>query len=132
MITLTLIEDENERLDITFQQFKDNYPHIIEPAFYNIARQLSENYDGGFWDFFKLSNGGFLQIPSDGSYNILCPNDYEAVVNNKEFGIIVCMYAYSSLSFRDDMQDLMAHHYHLLRDYVLELDQNHKILNAID
>jgi hypothetical protein len=35
-----------------------------EALVYGWLEQLSEDYTGGFWDFYTLSNGGFYMAPS--------------------------------------------------------------------
>lgn len=131
-ISERLIIDETERLDITARVFGTHYPFRIEPSIYRIASSLSADYDGGLWDFYELSNNGFFQSPPDKDYEIVCQNGFEAVVPSIAFGIISCLYTYSTLSFKPELQELMSHHYYLLREYALDHHNSGLIFRAID
>ena len=50
---------ESQRLSITAELFGTNFPLLLEPAVFNFAGQLSSDYQGGYWLFYLLSNGGF-------------------------------------------------------------------------
>lgn len=131
-ITANLVADENERLDVTQKQFNGFYPFHIEPSIYKVADHLSPSYDGGYWDFYRLSNGGFFQAPPDDQYKLICSNGFEGVASSFDFGIIVCLYTYSTLSFKPNLQEIMSKHYHALRDFALDLPKNEIIFKAID
>jgi hypothetical protein len=54
-------------------------------------------------------------------------------VSPDAFGITVCLYAYSELSFGDDrLAQVWAQHYHLLREYASRHPEAKLIHRAID
>ena len=36
---------------------------VLEDQRLAITEKMAEEYDGGYWDFFTLSNGGFYMAP---------------------------------------------------------------------
>ena len=48
-----------KRTSHTATLFGLNFPMRLEPAVYGLTENLSEDYSGGYWDFWELSNGGF-------------------------------------------------------------------------
>jgi len=108
---------------------------ILEPSSFKTARYLSNSYDGGLWNFHKLTNGGFFMAPPKKKiYQLSCPNGYEGKVSSEAFGIIICLYVYSCLSFEEDenIRNTCSKHYHCLLEYARGLPAYQKILKAID
>ena len=134
-ITQQLVAD-TKRLDITEQLFGVAFPLMIEPMLYGIADRLSADYNGGYWQFYTLSNGGFYMAPeSDQPFQVVCDMNYfEGNLSADVFGIVCCLYAYSHLSFSDNqnLSQLCAKHYHWLRDFVIEHDESGLIFAATD
>ncbi len=125
--------NDNERLNYTASHFGDNFPFRIEPFIYDMARNLSGDYTGGYWNMFELTNGGFYMAPeSDTPFHVTCMNSYEGTLSADAFGITVCLYAYSNLSFSPELSDVCAEQFHLLREYMFEHPECQAILSAID
>ena len=55
---------ENQRLAITEKLFGIHFPLKLEPVIYGITERMAEDYTGGYWEFYTLSNGGFYMAPS--------------------------------------------------------------------
>ena len=120
----------NQRIQITHDLFGINFPLSLEPLVYTFASNLADTYTGGYWKFYSLSNGGFYMAPDyDGSFEVCCANGYEGTLSADAFGITVCLYAYSHLSFSED---IFIDHYHWLRDFMLDHEEANEILRAID
>lgn len=133
-ITHRLVADQL-RLQSTADLFGIRFPLNIEPAVYSFASQLAKQYKGGYWEFYSLSNGGFYMSPYSGkSYSVDCDNGFDGLLSAEAFGITVCLFAYSHLSFCSDQEfaKVCAEHYHLLRDFALENLESSNILSAID
>jgi hypothetical protein len=127
--------NEAQRINYTASHFGDNFPFRIEPFIFDIARNLSSDYHGGYWHFYDLSNGGFYMAPdSDTTFNVTCMNGYEGTLSADAFGITTCLYAYSNLAFTDDVElaDAVTEQYHLLREYLFKHPEAKSILAAID
>lgn len=119
----------------TADLFGIRFPLNIEPAVYSIAGNIASDYNGAYWVFYSLSNGGFYMAPSsDQHYQVSCDNGYEGKLSADAMGIATCLYAYSYLSFGSNQAfaELCANHYHWLRVYMYEHAEASAILSAID
>ena len=134
IITSTLIED-TKRINYTAKLFGNNFPMILEPAIYTFAEKLSVNYRGGYWNFHELGSDGFYMAPDDEEpFLVISDNGFEGIMSADAFGVTVCLYAYSHLSFSDnpDFADQCIRHYHLLREFMLDNGEAKTILAATD
>jgi hypothetical protein len=126
---------EAQRADHVGELFGLHFPMQLEPFIYSITEQLSQDYKGGYWQFYCLSNGGFYMAPDcDTAFAVSCQNCYQGVLSADALGIVVCLYAYSHLSFTptEALGRIYARHYHLLREYMMEHAEVREILGAID
>ena len=125
---------EDQRLAITEELFGMAFPLQLEPVMYGITDRMAQEYTGGYWNFYTLSNGGFYMAPSeDKVYHVKCQNMYEGDLSADALGITACLYAYSNLSFSlSDIAREYARHYHLLREYSMEHAEVREILAATD
>lgn len=133
-ITRTIVAD-NRRINHTATLFGIHFPMRLEPAIFNIAGNLAAEYDGGLWDFFALSNGGFYMAPNTANqFNVSCENGYEGSMSADALGITACLYAYSHLSFGGprEFSEVCAEQYHWLREFALDHSEAGSIFRAID
>jgi hypothetical protein len=119
---------------ITERLFGIHFPLRMEPIVYGITDRMAEDYTGGYWEFFTISNGGFYMAPSDDRvYHVTCDNMFEGDLSADALGITACLYAYSHLSFDNGgFAQECARHYHLLREYLMEHPEVRAILGATD
>ena len=133
MITCNAVPT-HRRTPVTAELFGLNFPMTLEPMIFNLTDHIADNYTGGYWDFYTLSNGGFYMSPRHEPFNVSCENGFEGRLSGDALGIVVCLYAYSHLSFsgRNGFDEICAEHYHLLREFALDHDDANLILRAID
>ena len=134
MITRNILSTQ-KRIKVTAELFGLNFPMKLEPLIFNLTDTIAENYAGGYWDFYTLSNGGFYMSPrNDEPFNVSCENGFEGQLSGDALGIVVCLYAYSHLSFsgQNGFDEVCAEHYHLLREFALDHDEAGGIFSAID
>ena len=120
-ITATPLDDA-QRMSVPARLFGVMFTTRIEPFIFGIARTLSKDYDGGYWEFYTLSNGGFYMAPAaDEVFHVRCGNGHEGTMSGDALGVTCCLYAYSHLSFAgpDALAGECARQYHLLREYML-------------
>ena len=131
---INTIVPESERMNIVDGLFGMAYMLKLEPAVFSIAEALAEEYTGGYWDFYDLSNGGFYMAPChDTELTVSCENGFQGKLSPDAFGITVCLYAFSELSFVGDrMAQTCAQQYHLLRAYAAQHLEVREIYRAID
>jgi hypothetical protein len=125
---------EDRRIAITEKLFGIHFPLQLEPVIYSITERMAEDYRGGFWELYTLSNGGFYMAPSiDHVFHVTCDNQFEGDLSADALGITACLYAYSNLSFADGgIAREYARHYHLLREFMMEHPEVRAILGATD
>ena len=125
---------EDRRIEIVERLFETAFPLQLEPVVYGITHRMADEYTGGYWDFWILSNGGFYMAPAeDRTFHIKCQNMYEGDLSADALGITACLYAYSNLSFPlSDVAQGYARHYHLLQEYMVVHPEVREILRATD
>lgn len=134
IITRQQVADK-QRIQHTADLFGVYFPMRIEPYIFSLAAGLSADYEGAYWQFYSLSNGGFYMAPEDDRmFHVIADNGFEGHLSADALGITACLYAYSHLSFRDNpaLARPCAEQYHLLREFMLEHAEAVHILRAID
>ena len=132
MINLILL-NERQRIDLPATLFGHQFGLRIEPTIYNMAGMLSTDYHGGYWEMSQLNNGGFFMHPaSDAPFRVAAQNGYGGSMSAQAFGIVVCMFTFSHLSFTPSLSDVCAEHYHLLREHAMDHAEVRDILAATD
>ena len=132
-VTRQLVADD-QRMNTTADLFGVYFPLQLEPFVYAMTSKLSEDYSGGYWHFYQLSNGGFYMAPDgDGQYAVVSENGFEGFMSADALGLTVCLYAYSHLSFGEtDFAYTCGQQYHLLREFMFGHAEAGAILGAID
>lgn len=126
---------EDERLEHIAHTFGPRFPLQIEPLVYVLTAELAPAYNGGYWEFYALSNGAFYMAPSsDEDFAVICENGFVGTLSADALGIAACLYAYSHLSFsgNEDLARMCAEHYHLLREFMMDHPEARAILKATD
>jgi hypothetical protein len=122
----------NRRLSILPHFFGPEYMIRAETAVFQFMRMLSPEYDGGGWNFYELSNGGFYMAPA--SYErmtIESTNGYKAEVSADAAGIVACMFAFTYLCETTEQDRHIQLVYHL-RGFATEHAEWSAIYRAID
>jgi hypothetical protein len=137
MITKTItntVVPESERLAFVDKLFGISYVIKLEPTVFTMAERIAPDYNGAYWTFHALGNGGFYMAPRfDTEFSVSCENGYEGKLSPDALGIIACLYAYSHLSFGDGgLAEACAGQYHLLREYASEHTEARAIFRATD
>jgi hypothetical protein len=131
---ISTIVPESERMAVVDRLFGLSYVLKLEPMVFTMAEHLSSQYNGGYWQFHALSNGGFYAAPRvDTIFDVSCENGFEGKLSADALGLAACLYAYSHLSFGDGrLAETCATQYHLLREYMFEHIEVRAILAATD
>ncbi len=127
--------DDDRRADHAGALFGVHFPLRLEPFVFDVARKLSRDYGGGYWQFSALGNNGFYLSPDSArTFHVVCENGFEGDLSADALGITACLYAYSHLSFSniDGFADMCGRQFHWLRDYALQHAEVQGILRAID
>jgi hypothetical protein len=104
-----------------------------EALVYDWARRLCGSYNGGAWNFFQLSNGGFYMAPERcGRLHVRWHmNGYNDMMGADAFGIVVTLFALCHLAEKCS-DDRIIDHYYALRAYAAQHVEAANILRAID
>jgi len=124
--------DDSERMMALPRHFGERLL-IFEGAVYDFMRRFAADYDGGYWQFYELSNGGFYMAPDGGAFRFsVDTNGYEGEMSADAAGITVCLFACSHLSFRYSEDAVYGDHFHFLREFAAEHSEASAIFAAID
>ena len=126
---------ESDRIDFVDKLFGIHFPLKLESTVVCFVEQLAApTYNGGYWHFFALSNGGFYMAPqTDTIFKVNADNGFSGQLSGDALGITACLYAYSHLSFGDGaFAETCSQQYHLLREYMFGHAEVKVILGAID
>ncbi|SIT50805.1 hypothetical protein; CP4-6 prophage [Paraburkholderia piptadeniae] len=104
-----------------------------ESMVYDWAARLCSSYEGGHWNFFTLSNGGFYMAPSnmDRVHVRWYMNGYSDMMGADAFGITVTLFALCHLA-EHTLDDVIVTRYHQLREFAVHHAEAANILRAID
>ena len=99
--------------------------------------RLSEDYNGGYWHFYTLTNGGFYLAPSsDTSMRISVEgNGFDGEMSADAAGIVATFFALSQLTGEvqgTEAGDTLIDRYFFLRDFAAEHVEARLIFRAID
>jgi Antirestriction protein len=123
--TATLVQEE-ERLKALPDHFGRDMQRF-RASVYDWARRLSTGYNGGYWEFYELSNGGFYMAPKDEPFEVYIPeNTFRGRLSADAFGITACLHAYRDLATQLQSLTFADHH-----EWLLEFANVHPEANAI-
>jgi hypothetical protein len=107
-----------------------------ERMIYTQAAQLSPDYAGGLWTFYRLSNGGFYVAPeTDQRFALeVTSNGHEGETSADAFGVIVTMFVLGALVWIDNeaLREKFTDHYYQLREFAKDHTEAAQIFGAID
>lgn len=131
-VTRALVPDD-ERAGALHDRFGILH-FLFEPRVYDWMGYLSADYRGGYWRYFRLSNGGFYMAPADEkSFHIVNPcNGCEGDLSADGAGIATCFFVLSNLCFEYQTNSVFADRFHQLRDYIFQHEEVAEILRLID
>ncbi|WP_286866794.1 MULTISPECIES: antirestriction protein [Pantoea] len=106
----------------------------MEAHVFGLMNEMCEVYQGAFWEFSKLTNGGAFIWPDmqEASLDMFNPhNGNDARLSPEAAGIAICLMSYSIWSFKAESPVLVEHFYQL-RDYALQHQEHVQIFRLID
>lgn len=106
---------------------------VFENSVYTFLGFFCKDYNGGYWEFEELSNGGFfMRLAEEGKLELLNPGNFSQMSMSAEAAsIAVCLCVYSHLSF-SLRSETFGEQYHMLRDYALSHAEAGAIFAIID
>jgi len=123
---------EEKRLDFLPSLFGRHYMRG-EMLVYSYMEKLCNAYNGGYWEFYQLNNGGGFLVPSmTGPLQICWPdNCFEAEMSTEAAGITASLFALNRIA-NESGEDARIEQYYTLLDFALEHPEGSRIRAAID
>ena len=134
-ITRTQCPDD-KRLDF-LPTYVGSLSVTYESLVYGYMDSLAEDYHGGYWEFYTLSNDGFyMALNTEKTFRMIQPSNYfNDTMSADAASIAINLYALNTLTFEfhgRDCSKKLIDAYHALRDFALEHEEANKILGLID
>ncbi len=106
---------------------------VFESLVYRYLEVFSDAYNGGYWEFMDLSNGGFYMSLKSNSrfYLSIASNGFEGEMTADAASLVANIFAIGQLANQHGT-DHIIELYHLLRDFASEHPEANRILSAID
>lgn len=134
-VTAALVADEN-RLDFLPAYFGPRLMMRGEALIYGWMRRLADAYNGGFWHYYKLSNGGFYMAPELGRLRLdVAGNGYSGEMSADAAGIVANLFALGQMAGEiqgTDAADALIDRYYYLREFAADHPEASAIYRAID
>ena len=130
-IVATLVPDD-KRLSVLPDFFEFRQMLRAESMTFDFMTRLSIDYAGGYWHYYRLSNGGFymapaIETPMRVTWN---GNGYEGTMSADAAGIVATLFMLNVMA--EDGTERMADLYYPLRDFAHEHAESRAIFSAID
>ena len=131
-VLATLVSDA-QRLDFLPRHF-GRQMMMVEQHLFSRLSELSQDYTGGYWNFYDLSNGGcYLAPTAPEQFRIVVDgNDFAGDVSADATGITAMLFTLSELAFRFPRVEVLSERFHQLRDFAAEHAEGRLIFRAID
>lgn len=130
LITPTLIA-ESGRLDLLAKFFGPALMIRGENLVYAHMGRLAPAYNGGGWDFYTLSNGGFYMAPKAESFEVSTALN-TTTMSGDAAGVVATMFAIGQLLGSGVKCSKLRDSYYFLRDYAFDHAESSLIIQAID
>lgn len=136
LIVATLVDEEN-RMDFLPTVFGPRFMLRGETLVYSWMGKLCSGYAGAYWNFFKLSNGGFYLAPAKENKLAvsISSNSFEGEFSADAAGILATLFALDQLAKEQQgshLGDLLADRYRHLRNFAKTHPEAIEIFRAID
>lgn len=104
-----------------------------ESAIFDALESMSVDYNGGYWEFYELSNGGFYMAPvSPKEFKVVCGGNYfSGTLSADAAGIVASLFAINGLVWTTQ-EGRFSDLYHALRDFASHHPEAGLILSAIN
>lgn len=107
---------------------------IFEMTVYGFADRFSSDYNGGFWKFYTVEPEGFYIAPeSETPFKVANDMNYfEGELSADAFGIALCLFALSHMTFAPNAPEILTERFHQLREFALDHVEASAIFGFLD
>lgn len=105
----------------------------FETSVFSFAGHFCHAYQGGYWEFYTLSNGGFyMQLVSKDIFSVTNDANYfSGELSADAYSIGINLYALNAL-LQKHADNQLIEHYYALRDFAIQHKEASAILSFID
>lgn len=123
---------DNKRLEF-LPRYVGNQYKPYEKAIYDFLSKVCEDYNGGYWNYYSLSNGGFyMALDTSATLEIEQPNNYYyGIISADAACIAVNLFVLCHFAWTVD-EEWFTLCFHKLRAYALQHKEAKEILKFID
>ncbi len=131
-IVATVVPDD-KRLSVLPDFFGFKLMLDAEALAFAYMTKLSVDYSGGYWHYYRLSNGGFYMAPAIDKPMRLewAGNGYEGMMTADAAGIVATLFMVNHLAAKVQT-DAMVDLYYKVRDFAADHPEAKAIFAAID
>lgn len=131
-IVATLVP-EDKRMSVLPDFFGIAQMLLAEGTTFDYMRKLSIDYDGGYWHYYRLSNGGFyMALAQDKPMRVQWNgNGYDGTMSADAAGLVATLFMLCDL-VNSDPYDKIIDLYYQVRDFASEHAEVKAIFAAID
>lgn len=104
-----------------------------EMLVYDQMLKASKQYDGGYWEYYTLSNSGFyMELQNNESFEMECLSNYYNGKMSAEAASIAVNLCVQNLFAWQVNPERFSDAFHLLRDYASQHEEAREIFGFID
>ncbi len=112
------------------------FPHlylVFEMSVFNCMDKFVKSYNGGYWEYIDLSNGGFyMSLKSDKPLVVeIHSNDFAETMSADAASLVANLFVYCRLANQHQL-DYLIEGFHALREFALIHPESKLILSAIN
>lgn len=127
---------ENDRLAI-LPRYAGAHGVLLESAIYIALSEYCDAYQGGYWDYFELSNGAVYMAPTGMAEPLAmscASNWYDGTMSADAAGITATLVGLNRMAWGTDgaVRDRFVNLFYALREYALDHPEAGEIMRAID
>ena len=134
--TIKTVIDPEDRLNFGPEWLTLPGVMAFEHCLYNLARDMVEGYNGGLWDFYRLSNGiRFIQFGEDNArFHLTSPNyaDHEVTAEATAITLNLCALSHACFYTEGKAQGQLSNAFHELREWAMGHAEAEANFNLID
>ena len=128
-----------KRLNFLPELFGPKLMMRAEGLLYSYAGSLTSDYQGGLWEYYKLSNGGGYAAPTSPERMTISVhgNGFEGEMSCDAAGVVISLFVLNQLTWEcqgknDELMEKLSDHYYQLRDFAGDHAEAKLIFRAID
>lgn len=134
-IAATRIDNDDQRLQVLPAHFGADFLRVEMALYDHLQKMAPEDYNGGYWFMYQLSNGGMYLAPAITDRKLrltVDTNGYSGEVSGDAAGLITCLFVFNALCWKYPQRQDYVDLFYKLRDFAFDHPEAEEIIAAID